>query len=256
VASLRELQVSFAATLRDPSARCEVLPLENMGIYRNNAAVAFRTALECSFPVLRKRVGDDYFRQLVTQYRERFPSRSGDLHWAGRDFSTFLVEALQDGPYAWLADLARLEWYREEVSVTAAQAAVGAEVLARFTPQELERLVFSLQSSLRLYASDFPVFTVWLSNQAENAPPVDQSKGLEQGLIRSRVDGPIVSMLEPDIFACLSALAAGASLGNAVGAAGLDQDRLIKALGFFFQEGLVCSVSIEPDDGRRLGTSS
>jgi hypothetical protein len=244
VASLRELQISFAATLRDSSARCEVLPLENMGIYRNNAAVAFRTALECSFPVLRKRVGDDYFRQLVTQYRERFPSRSGDLHWAGRDFSTFLAEQLQDSAYAWLADLARLEWCREEASVTAAQAAVGAEVLAHFAPEELERLVFSLQPSLRLHASDFPVFTIWVTNQTENVPPVDQTMGAQQGLVRSRIDGPVIQMLEGDIFACLSALAAGGSLGQAVAAARLDQDRLVKALSFFFQEGLVCGVSV------------
>jgi hypothetical protein len=224
VASLRELQVSFAATLRDSSAACEVLPLENLEIYRNNAAVAFRTALECSFPVLRKRVGDDYFRQLVMQYRERFPSHSGDLHWIGRDFSTFLADQLQGSDYVWLADLARLEWYREEASVTAAQAAISAEALARFTPEELGQLVFSLQSSLRLHASDFPVFTVWLTNQTENAPPVDQAKGAEQGLIRSRIDGPVIQMLETDIFACLSALAAGASLGQAVAVAGLDQD--------------------------------
>ena len=79
MASLRELQTSFAASLRDPSTACDVLPNENLAIYRNNAATAFRTALECSYPVLRRRVGDDYFRQLADQYRQRFPSRHGDL---------------------------------------------------------------------------------------------------------------------------------------------------------------------------------
>ena len=86
VASLRELQASFAAALRDDSAACAVLPRENLAIYRNNAAISFRSALSLSFPVLRRRVGDDYFRQLAMRYRQHHPSRSGDLHWVGQGF--------------------------------------------------------------------------------------------------------------------------------------------------------------------------
>ena len=87
MASLRELQRSFAAALRDPAAACAVLPPANLAVYRNNAHSTFRAALELTYPVVRRRVGDDYFRQLCAHYRERFPSRSGDLHWAGRDFA-------------------------------------------------------------------------------------------------------------------------------------------------------------------------
>jgi hypothetical protein len=254
VASLRDLQASFAAALRDPATACAVQPIENLSIYRNNAAIAFRTALECSFPVLRKRVGDDYFRQLATQYREKYPSRSGDLHWVGRDFAEYLADHLHGSEYAWLADLARLEWSREQASVAAVQAAIGADVLARFAADDLERLVFTLQPSLRLQASDFPIFTIWVANQTENAPPVDQCMVNECGLVRARLNGPEIRKLEPDVFSYLSALAAGAPLGEAIAAAGLDQDGVLKALSFVFHEGLVCGVGL--DDGRKLGTSS
>jgi hypothetical protein len=256
VASLRELQASFAASLRDPAAVCAALPAENIEIYRNNAATAHRSALECSFPVLRKRVGDDYFRQLAAGYRQHFPSRSGDLHWVGRDFAAFLETELRGSEYAWLADLARLEWSREEASVAAPQSAVGADVLARFAPHELEQLSFSLQPSLRLQASEFPIFTIWRTNQADNAPPADQSLGAERGMVRSRFDGPEVRALEPAVFSYLSALAAGLTLGNAVASAALNQDALVTALGFVFREGLVCRVAVESRNGRRLGTSS
>jgi hypothetical protein len=242
VASLREMQGAFAAALRDPSAACAVMPADNLSIYRNNTAISFRLALEGSFPVVRRRVGDDYFRQLSAQYRARFPSRSGDLHWVGRDFAAFLLEHLHGTEYVWLADLARLEWAREQASIARIEPAVAADVLGRFAPAQLERLVFTLQPSLSLVASDFPVFTVWAANQTENAPPVDQSLPGECGMVRARVDALEVRPLEPRLFSYLSALAAGAPLVDAIATAGLDQAGLVNALGFVFTEGLVCSV--------------
>lgn len=245
MASLRELQATFAAALRDPEAACDVRPAANISIYRNNAFYAFHSALELSFKVLRKRVGDDYFRQLVALYRLRFPSRSGDLHWAGRDFAAFLAAHLEGGDYAWLADLARLEWSREQSSVAPLFASIGAEVLARFDPDQLEHLVLTLQPSLRLEASNFPIFSVWSANQGDNDSPVDQSLGSECGLTRQRVDLVEVRQIEPGLFSYLSALAAGAPLGEAISVAGLDQDGLVRALGFVFAENLVCAVTLK-----------
>ncbi len=50
MASLRELQHSFAAALRDPSVACAVLPPANLAIYRNNASGGFHTALDAHLP--------------------------------------------------------------------------------------------------------------------------------------------------------------------------------------------------------------
>ena len=252
MASLREMQNAFATAMRDPTAPCPVRPAGNLSIYRNNSTLSFRAALESSFPVVRKRVGDDYFRQLCTHYRARYPSRSGDLHWVGRDFSAFLLEHLHGSEYAWLADLARLEWSREQASISRIEAALTAEVLANFGPGQLEHLVFSLQPSLALLASDFPVFTVWQANQFNDAPPVNQSVGSECGMVRMRIDGLEVRQLAPGPFSYLSALRAGAPLGEAISSAGLDQDGVVSALGFVFAEGLVCALKDGRSEKREL----
>jgi hypothetical protein len=244
VASLRDLQASFAAALIDPAATCAVSPPANLSVYRNNSLFAFRGALENSFPVLKRRVGEDYFHQLAFLYRQRFPSRSGDLHWVGRDFSAFLAEQLHGGEYAWLADLARLEWSREQASITPVHACVGAEMLGRFAPDQLEYLKFTLQPSLTLHASDFPIFTIWALNQVDDAPAVSQLVGPECGLVRMRIDGLEVRALDPRLFSYLSALVAGAPLGSAVTTSGLDQEGLVTALAFVFNESLVCSVDL------------
>jgi len=243
VASLRELQRSFAAALRDPALTCPVRPATRLAIYRGNVSHNFRSALELGFPVLRRRVGDEYFAQLVFHYRERFPSRSGDLHWAGRDFAEFLTAHLAGGDYAWLADLARLEWARQAAAIEVALPPVGADALAAAAPEALEHLRFTLQPSLRLLESAYPVFSVWLANQVENAPPVEQSTGLEHGMILARSDGVEVARLAPDVFSYLSALAAGASLGEAMTRSALDGPRLAQVLGHIFGEGLVIGVS-------------
>ena len=244
MASLLELQRSFAASLRDAHAACAVSPRANLAIYRNNAGSAFRGALEISFPVLRRRVGDDYFRQLAARYREEFPSRSGDLHWAGRSFAEFLTGHLKNGDYAWLADLARLEWACEESAIAAELPAAGPEILAAVAPEDLEHLRFELQPSMRTVTSPFPIFSVWIANQTENAAPVDQSKGPEHGLVRMRHAVIAVQTLSPDLFSYLYATAGGATLGEAMTAAAVDETRLSEILGFLFAEGLVVSAAV------------
>ena len=245
VASLREVQESFANALRDPAAVCAVTPATNLDIYRNNTRSVFRGALAQIFPVVLKRVGDDFFRQLVFHYRARFPSRSGDLHWAGRDFPDFLGAHLRATEYEWLADLARLEWARSEASVAPETPAVDVAALAGFAPNEIEHVIFGLQPSLRLISSDYPVFSVWQANQLDNAPPMDQSVGFECGLARIRDEVVEVQTLAPDLHVFMSALAAGATLGTAMSSANVDTGRLTEFLAFIFGASLVSSVALK-----------
>ncbi len=247
MASLRDLQESFANALRDPAATCAVAPPANLDIYRNNSRSVFRSALEQIFPVVRRRVGDDYFRQLAFHYRAAFPSRSGDLHWVGLDFPGFLATHLEGTDYRWLADLARLEWARCEASVAREEPGLGADVLARFAPSELEHVVFTLQPSLRLVSSPYPVYSVWQANQFENAAPMDQSLGSEYGMIRIRDDVAEVQTLAVDLFAFLSALSSGATLGAAMSASEADGERLTEMLAFLFQCSLVVEATAKPD---------
>jgi hypothetical protein len=252
MASLRELQESFALAMRDPAAGCAVEPLANLAIYRNNSASAYQNALAISYPVIKARVGEEYFRELGFRFRERSPSRSGDLHWAGREFADFLDQHLRGGDYAWLADLARLEWSCEEAAIAGELAHVGLEALAAITPEAIGEAVFSLQPSIRLHAFPYPLFSIWRANQGVVGAPVDQSLGNEQGLVRMRRDRIELIAMPTDQYAFISALASGKNLGDAVGSAGAEGERLTQLLGFLFAEELVVAIQ----DGGGLRTSS
>ncbi len=95
MASLRELQRFVRrGAARSGGGLRRVAARESRRSIATTRASAFRDGTRRSrFRCVRRRVGDDYFRQLCAQYRERFPSRSGDLHWAGRDFAVFLDES-------------------------------------------------------------------------------------------------------------------------------------------------------------------
>lgn len=246
MASLREIQRDFAAALRSTggyaSESVAVHPPGNLAVYRNNSRHQFSRALEIAYPVLRRRVGDDYFRQLVHHYREAHPSRSGDLHWAGRDFAPFLSGHLAGTEYGWLSDLARLEWSCEQASIKGFESPVAPEVLGSFAPEELEHLIVGLQPSLSLVESPFPVFSVWQANQQAAAPPVDQSVRIEQGIILYRSDGLVVQTIDAAHFSFLCALAQGATLGEALSRSGLDEAGLLGGLQLLFREQLVFSV--------------
>jgi hypothetical protein len=152
---------------------------------------------------------------------------------------------LRDGEYAWLADLARLEWACEEAAVAGELEAKEVSSLAAFAPEDLERLRFGLQPSLRLISSAFPIFSVWFANQRENAPPVEQSAQFERGMTRIRNGDLEVQVIAADVYAYLDATVRGANLGDAMQAAALHERRLVEVLGFLFSNGLVVSITLE-----------
>ena len=215
MASLRELQRSFAAALRDPAATCPVPPPANLADLSQQRAASlfakrwsrhFRSSAGASATITS---GSSRPLPPALSIAQRRPALGG------RDFAGFLDDYLAGGEYHWLADLARIEWARAECSISRELPSLGVDSLTGYPSEALERLVFGLQPSLHLLASAYPVFTVWLTNQVENAPPVDQSLGSETGMIRIRHDFIDVRKLDPAAFSFISALSSGCTLGDA-----------------------------------------
>jgi hypothetical protein len=252
VASLPELQAGFAAALRgDRGAFAEQIDADaldasgRLQIYCNNARAIFVGALECSYPVLRRRVGEDYFRQLAHAYRERHPSRSGDLHWVGRDFPAF-VEANEAGTgYEWLADLARLEWACECSLVAGWSPPCGVDALAGVDAEDIPGLRLDLQPSLGCVSASYPVLEVWKRNQpGEPGDAVDLSTGPQHVLVACGPDGLELRDVPPDICEFARALQQRATLGAALDASGLPMEKLAGTLALLFGAELVIRVAV------------
>ena len=250
MASLPELQTRFAAALRgDLDALASQVPdggvdaAGRASVYRNNARAMFEDALARTYPVLRRRVGDDYFRQLARGYRARHPSRSGDLHWIGEQFPGYVADTETGTGYEWLAERAALEWACETALVARQEPAVGAETLAGLEPEQLAATRFRLQPSLQCVASSFPVLDVWRANQpGADGAPIDLARGAQCVAVSCSEDGLELRELSPAVLDFLRLLQGEAALGEALDQSQIPIEKLPAALGLLFEAGLVTAV--------------
>jgi hypothetical protein len=254
--NLAELQARFASALRGPGAGAVddpaliaaivddgLEPAARVNLYRNNARAMFTGAMERSFPVLARRVGDGYFHRLAAAYRDAHPSRSGDLHWIGENFPAWLADHLAGTEYAWLADLARLERACEEVLVAADVPAISIEALAGVTPEALPEMRLRLQPALRCVNSAYPVWSVWRANQPDQpGAAIAADRGAEHVVITRTDDRPVLHLRPEAEVRFIAALSAGAGLQDALETSSLPVENLPQALGWLFQNGLVVAL--------------
>ncbi len=256
--SLTQLQARFASALRASStqpdadaaafAACIVddglAAASRVQVYRNNVRAMFAGALERTYPVLRQRVGEGFFTRLAVEYRRDHPSRSGDLHWIGRRFPEWIGTRMAGTDYAWLADLARLEWGCEEVLVSDWLPPAPADSLARLHPEQLAGARLALQPGLRLVSSSFPVWSVWQVNQpGSSGETVDPSLGPEHVVVAAEPTGLVLHSLHADRYRFVEQLAAGRTLEDALEVSALPIERLGETLAWLFSAGLVTNVA-------------
>jgi hypothetical protein len=235
--SLRDLQKQFDCALFDDASDaaaslisgCEsdcadsaaIDAQARIAIYRNNLREGFRKALALEFPVIERLVGDGYFRQLALWFQAEHPSRAGDLHPIGAPFAQFLHSRFADTQYAYLPDVARLEWAYQQASV-AADAPPFDPAALRNVPQEAYgQLRFVLHPACGLLRSPYPIVRIWAVNQpgASGDGVVDLSSGADYVLVRRAAEGVEIRRITESDFAILDAFSTGAVLADVLDAA-------------------------------------
>jgi hypothetical protein len=226
VQSLREVQLALAGALFDEAIgvlpewiRGDGLdPVARINIYRNNWREGFLKALALEFPVVERLVSEEYFRQLGERFLGRYPSRAGDLHHIGELFPGFVAVEFANGPYAYLADVARLEWACQESLVACDVAPADLTALRAVAAEELERVRFDLHPACRLVSSDYPIVRIWRANQddRDGAEIIDLREGPDFVLVSRRGDGIELRSLPVADFSFARALSRGASLGESL----------------------------------------
>lgn len=226
---LAELQLRFVTALHGGS--CDSLAQwilddgidgeARIGIYRNNMREGFAKTLALEFPVIERLVGSDYWRQLTREFQASHPSRSGNLHHIGAPFAAFLRRLFGATQYAYLADVAELEWAYQEALVAPDAPPLDVGALQSMAPEHYPRLVFTLHPACRLVPTGYPVIRIWRANQPDVPEPetIDLGSGADLILVRRAAAGIEVMALPQAQFAFLQALSRSAPLGEALDAA-------------------------------------
>jgi hypothetical protein len=229
--SLREIQRGFAAALfaGDGAATpfATIPPergAERFAVYRRAHFANYRNALGASYPVVKRLVGAPFFNAAVDAYVRAVPSACGDLNVYGDAFGAFLADYAPAAELPYLADVARLEWAQDEANRAADVVPAPDDVLAAFAaapPERLAALRLALAPSCRLVASPCPVLRIWQANQDGFAGDgrVSLDEGPDRMLVRRDARGVSIERVAAGAHAFLSALAAGAALGDAIEAA-------------------------------------
>jgi hypothetical protein len=232
--SLREIQQrAYRAIVLEEN----VLPLTRaragrLAVYRNNASETFRKSLAVTYPVVARLVGDACFRGIAARFMCEFPSRSGDLGHFGAELSTLLDVYYRDTAFAYLADVARLEWACAEVETEAESLPLDLLELGAVPEDDRPRLRFVMRPAVRLVSSRYPVLAIWEANQAHDVVSVDVGAGPERVLVTRRAAGVTLQRLEAGTFAFARSLADGEPLADAndAGCAAADDFDLRAAL--------------------------
>lgn len=244
MSTLAELQRDFMAALfsdvpaRDPG----------IAIYRRNVLANQHDALATTYPVVRRLVGEAFFRETARRYSRAHPSVSGDLHAYGGHIARFLETYSHARSLPYLPDVARLEWALHECFHAIDGATLDFEALAHVDPERHGDIRFTLHPAVRLVRSAHPVAAIWEANQpgGDGSPLGD---GPEQVAV-SRVEGEVrVTALAAREWDLLHALALGAALGDAsAGFDAADGAELTAALSRLAGAGVIAGFVLRPLD--------
>lgn len=199
----------------DPAAA-----LQRFAVYRNNVVVGLSDALARRFPVIRRLVGDDFFRALARAYIDVDPPRSPVLSEWGAGFPGFLADFPPLARWPYLRDVARIEFGRGLAFHAADVPPLDPAKVATADP---EVLTLKLHPSVIVLRLGHPAVTIWARHQLLARPALPASGPQIALILRLPSHDVPVEAIGSGDAALIEALAAGRSLAAAARAALLVQ---------------------------------
>ncbi|MGH8307038.1 MAG: HvfC/BufC family peptide modification chaperone [Gammaproteobacteria bacterium] len=130
----------------------------------NNLTAALRTA----YPAVLKLVGEGFFDGVAARYIRDYPSDSGNLQDFGAAFPECLAAIPEAATLPYLADVARLEWVRQQAYLAADSQPLESNALAAVPDDKQDTLCLTPHPSVRLLESPYPILDIWGFCQQDN----------------------------------------------------------------------------------------
>ncbi len=189
-------------------------------VYRNNVAVGLSDALEAAFPVVRKLVGDEFFRAMAGVYLRKHPPQNPLMMFYGEQMPKFLMRFEPAFSLPYLPDVARLELAMRQAYHAGDAAPIDADALVALAPDRLMATMVDLSPAVHVIKSSHPIASIYLANTQANAPK--PLRGPECALITRKGFDPTVRAITQSAADFILGLQSGKSLGVAMATAGRD----------------------------------
>ncbi|MEF2552561.1 DNA-binding domain-containing protein [Aurantimonas sp. A2-1-M11] len=187
-------------------------------VYRNNVHVGLVKALETAFPVVRRLVGEAFFRIMARAFVAAVKPASPVMLTYGHGFPDFVAGFAPAGGLPYLADIARLEVALSQAYHAAEATTLGRSDVAGLDPSRLAVTATALHPATNLVRSPHPVGTIWSNHQVEPLGPV--TCWASEAVLVTRPEAAVRStVLPPRDVPFVTSLMEGESLADAAGAA-------------------------------------
>ncbi|MBV9575679.1 MAG: putative DNA-binding domain-containing protein, partial [Gammaproteobacteria bacterium] len=156
--SLQNLQAELAEHILTNEPTTEnIFPSQHLLIYQNNRLSHLLNALEQTYTLILKLVGEDFFRAAAKAYINFYPARSGNLQDYGEYFGDFLSDYAPAQSLFYLSEIANFEWICHTLYFAADHAPFNVEVLNSFSIDEYQQLRFVLNPACCLMSLSIPI---------------------------------------------------------------------------------------------------
>ncbi len=192
---------------------------ERIDIYHGMYRLRMAEALETDYPGLAHFLGPDAWADLVAAYVTAHPSRSYTLNVLGRRLPEWLAAGADVPRRAFCADLARLEWaVCESFDAEEAGHLDAADILS-LAPEDWPEARLVPSPALRLVRLGWNA-GAWLDSLKDDAHEHPRPRRAAARVVVFRRDYAVYRReMGRSAFALVADLAAGRSIGQAVGAA-------------------------------------
>jgi hypothetical protein len=192
-----------------------------LALYRHHVLTTLTSALESTFPVVARLVGDGFFAYVADAYIRRHPPAGPCLFEYGESFAAFLAAFPACRDLVYLPDVARLEWAMNRAGHAEEVPRLRHDALRDVPAEATPALAFRVDPSVTLLASAWPIDRIWRANQPDADPEatVSLASGPVCLEIRRLDDDVVFRALPPDVHAFRAALADGQTLEQAADAA-------------------------------------
>lgn len=188
-------------------------------IHRNNVLSSLAGVLATAFPLCAGAMGEGRFQTAARAFLAVSPPRRAELFAYGDAFPAFLDAAPAAADMPWLADLARLEWARNEALFAADADSFDPAALAAAGPRTIAALRLALVPSARILRALHPVGTIYGALAAGRPVRRLEDTTGEDMLVWRHGDQVTQRLLSDGEADLLAALADGRTLGEAAAAA-------------------------------------
>jgi len=187
-----------------------------LDIYRNNVLHSLSSALGDLYPVIKKLIGDDFFKIIAIEFICKLPPHHAALLHYGEKFSEFIKTFEGCDHLHFLPDVAVLEFYYNQAYHSDDADIFDPQQLSTVAPESLGDVTFSCHPSLKLLKSLWPVDDIWHENQKEIPEIInlDSTEGVNLLIYRLGLNVQLVN-LEDNCFVFLKQLVSGKTINQA-----------------------------------------